>query len=98
MTVSRHESPTGSISQVTREVPARSASSLHSVCMVWTNRWGGSTTRFSPSTSGRSEAGCTSAYGDPGVQADSTPAPKWYLARIIGSVIAAHSRSGVVRM
>ena len=89
----------GSISQVTRDVPSRSASSLHSVCMVCTSRRGGSTTRFSPSASGRSgDDGCTSAYADPGVHADSTPAPKWYLARIVGSVIAAHRRSGLVRM
>ena len=31
-------------------------------------------------------------------QSDSTLAPKWYLARVAGSVMACHSRSGVVRM
>ena len=35
---------------------------------------------------------------EPGVQSDWTPTPKWYLARMAGSVIASHSRSGVVRM
>ena len=49
MTVSRHESPTGSISQVTLEVPSALTSSLHSALKLWTSRRGGSTSRFSPS-------------------------------------------------
>src|SRR5271163_3836144 len=47
-TVSRHESPTGSISHVTRDVPARSASGPHSARIVCASRTGRSTTRFSP--------------------------------------------------
>jgi hypothetical protein len=44
----RQELPTGSISQVTREVPSALTSSLHSALNDCTSRFGGSTSRFSP--------------------------------------------------
>jgi hypothetical protein len=50
-TVRRHESPTVSISQVTREVPAPSAASLQWAWKLCTSRLGGSTSRCMPSTS-----------------------------------------------
>src|SRR5206468_10018012 len=52
VTVRRHESPTGSISQVTLEVPSLFTSSLHRAVKLWTSRRGGSISRFSPSASG----------------------------------------------
>ena len=55
--VRRQESPTGSISQVTLEVPSLFTSSLHSATMLWTRRWGGSTSRISPSPKGPSAFG-----------------------------------------
>ena len=36
--------------------------------------------------------------GEPTFQSECTAAPKLYLARISGSVIASHNRSGVVLM
>lgn len=52
VTRSRQESPTGSISQVTRPGPSARTSSLHRAVIVCTRRRGGSTSRFSPSYSG----------------------------------------------
>ena len=98
MTVSRQESPTGSISHVTRVVPWAAAASLHRVCIVWTRRRGGSTTTLSPSASGVSDPGCTRRNVEPVVHTDSTEAPKWYLARVSASQMASHNRWGVVRM
>ena len=98
MRVSRHESPTGSISQVTREVPSVLASSLHSAVSVCTRRRGGSASRTSPSASSPGARGWLISNREPGVHSDVTRQPNWYLLRIPGSVIASHRRSGVVRM
>jgi hypothetical protein len=49
VTVRWHESPTGSMSQVIREVPSAFTSSPQSARMVCTSRRGGSTSMFSPS-------------------------------------------------
>ena len=83
------------MSQLTRDVPSRSASSLHRMCIVCTSLRGGSTTRFSPSASRPSFPGCVSSYREPVVHSEAMRAPKWYFARISGSVMACHSRSGV---
>src|SRR5712692_4888132 len=98
MTVSLHESPTGSISQVTRLVPSACTSGPHSARIDCTSLRGGSTSRFSPSLSGPGAPGWTIRYDEPWAQSDSIRAPKWYRARMTGSVTACHSRSGVVRM
>ena len=58
MTRSRQESPTGSISQITRDWPTDLTSSLHSAVNVCTSRCGGSTSTFSPSEIA-TPAGCT---------------------------------------
>src|SRR5437667_689457 len=98
MTVRRHESPIGSISQVTLEVPSRFTSSLQRALKLWTSRRGGSTSRFSPSQIAVGASGLTPWYREPGVQSDSTPAPKLYLRRISVLWIASQRRSGVVLM
>ena len=97
MTVSRQESPTGSISQVTREVPSAFTSSLQSAVKLCTSRRGGSTSRFSPSAMSITP-GTADLYSEPSVQSESVPTPKLYFARISGSVIASQRRSGVVLM
>ena len=82
MTVSRHESATGSISYVTREVPARSTSSLHSAWKLCTSRRGGSTSSTSPWEIGPGAFGVTPCQREPASQSVSTPTPKVYFARI----------------
>src|ERR1700722_6837394 len=75
VTVRRHESPTGSISQVTRVVPSRCTSSPQSARAVCTNRLGGSTSTFSPSISTPPARGFVTWYADPGAHVDSTRLP-----------------------
>ena len=91
-------SPTGTISQVTRELPSAFTSSLHSAVSVWTRRRGGSASSTSPSPSGPPAAGAPISIREPGCQSEITAAPKLYLARISGSVIACQTCSGLVRM
>ncbi len=99
MTSSRQESPTGSISQVTREVPSDFTSSLHSAVIVCTRRRGGSTSTFSPSLIAKPAAACAGAVARArSVQSESIPTPKLYFARMSLSVIASQSFSGVVLM
>src|SRR5579862_9721326 len=75
VTVRRHESPTGSISHVTRVVPSCTTSSPQSARAVCTNRRGGSTSTFSPSMSGAPARGLVMRYADPGAHVDSTLLP-----------------------
>ena len=96
-TVSRQESPTCSISQVTRVVPCAFTSSLHRAVNDCTSRWGGSTTRFSPSAMATTP-GTPARYVEPVVQSDWVWTPKLNLARIAGSVMASQIRSGVALM
>jgi hypothetical protein len=42
--------------------------------------------------------GTEALYSEPGVQSECVWTPKLYVARISGSVIASHRRSGVVLM
>jgi hypothetical protein len=61
-----------------------------------TRRCGGSTTRFSPRAISIPDA--PDRYDDTVVQSEWVWTPKLYFARCSGSVIAAHSFSGVVLM
>src|SRR5439155_18397874 len=72
--------------------------SLQRALKLWTSRRGGSTSRFSPSQIAVGASGLTPWYREPGVQSDSTPAPKLYLRRISVLVIASQRRSGVALM
>src|SRR5205807_8814666 len=57
VTVRRQESPIGSISHVTLEVPSLFTSSLQRATKLCTSRRGGSTSRISPSPKGPSALG-----------------------------------------
>src|SRR5674476_1390778 len=98
VTVSRQESPIGSISQVILEVPSLFTSSPHSATMLWTSLRGGSTSRFTPSPRGPGAPAFVISRRDPRVQSELFLLPKSYLLLISLSVIAYHRRSGVVRM
>src|SRR6267378_5566251 len=72
VTVRRHESPTGSISQVILELPSLFTSSLQRATMLWTSRRGGSTSRFSPSPREKLPSEERISKRDPGVQSEMT--------------------------
>ncbi len=79
-----------------RDVPSAFTSSPQSATIVCTSRRGGSTSRISPSPSGKSPAAISKR--EPGFQSEVTVAPNWYLLRISLFVIASQRRSGVVLM
>jgi hypothetical protein len=67
--------PTGSISQVTREVPSLFTWSLQSAVKLCTRRRGGSTSRFSPEAISITP-GTSALYPEPSVHSEAVPTPK----------------------